>query len=109
MTSLTQFGDPSRAALRFGVAHPGIAPSLAPIWGNSELPPRTLRSLRREPQSSSALRILFSPPLRVWSDWLETTTTIQFNGSYKRKDRGQSAPFLPDTDPPTSRALLLGC
>ena len=44
-----------------GVAHPGIAPSLAPVWGNSELPPRTLRSLRREPQSSTALRILFKP------------------------------------------------
>ena len=34
-------------------------------WGNSELPPRTLRSLRREPQSLTALRILFSPSLRV--------------------------------------------
>ena len=39
----------------------GIAPSLAPVWGNSELPLRTLRSLRREPQSSTALRILFKP------------------------------------------------
>ena len=29
--------------------------------GNSELPLRTLRSLRREPQSSSALRIVFKP------------------------------------------------
>ena len=48
-----------------GVAHRGIAPSLAPVWGNSELPPRTLRSFRREPQSPTALRILFSPPLRV--------------------------------------------
>ena len=33
--------------------------------GNSELPPRTLRSLRREPQSSTALRILFSQTLRA--------------------------------------------
>ena len=38
--SLTQFGDPPRAALRFGVAHPGIAPSLAPVIGE------TLSSLR---------------------------------------------------------------
>ena len=44
-----------------GVAHPGIAPSLAPVWGNPELPPRTLRSLRRDPQRSGSS---LSQPLR---------------------------------------------
>jgi len=42
-----------------------LAPRGSRERGNSELPPRTLRSLRREPQSLTALRILFSPSLRV--------------------------------------------